>query len=184
MYKILAIMGEAGTGKDTLMQRILATNPDLHEIISCTTRPKREGEREGVNYFYYTPEQFQIKISNNEMLEHTIFNDWFYGTSYDSVKEDCLNIGVFNPAGVRSILSRPDIEVIVVYVRVRDKTRLLRQLNREEDPDVQEIIRRFKTDTLDFSNLDFEYCELINETKDDLDKNVQEVLRLIKNRFA
>ena len=58
MYKIIAIMGEAGTGKDTLMQRVLTADPTLHEIISCTTRPKREGEYEGVNYFYYTPERF------------------------------------------------------------------------------------------------------------------------------
>ena len=55
MYKIIALIGEAGTGKDSLMQAILGLQPDLHEIVSCTTRPKREGEAHGVNYFYYTP---------------------------------------------------------------------------------------------------------------------------------
>lgn len=184
MYKILAIMGEAGTGKDTLMQSVLTTNPSLHEIISCTTRPKREGEKEGVNYYYYTPNKFNNKIIKNEMLEYTIFNNWYYGTSYDSVKEDCINIGVFNPAGVRSILSRSDVDVAVVYVRTADKTRLLRQLNREKNPNVEEIIRRFKTDIEDFSELDFKYCELTNETSEDLNKNVREVLNLIETRFA
>lgn len=179
MYKIIAIMGEAGTGKDTLMQRVLAADPALHEIISCTTRPKREGEYEGVNYFYYTPEQFGQKVLNDEMLECTSFNGWFYGTSYESVRSDCINIGVFNPAGVDSILARPDVDAMVFYVRTGDKTRLLRQLNRENNPDVNEIIRRFKTDTIDFSDLDFEYYELINETQEDLDNNVQEILSLI-----
>jgi guanylate kinase len=41
MYKIIAIMGEAGTGKNSLMQEILKLKPELHEIISCTTRPMR-----------------------------------------------------------------------------------------------------------------------------------------------
>lgn len=179
MYKIIAIMGEAGTGKDTLMQRVLTADPTLHEIISCTTRPKREGEYEGVNYFYYTPEQFGQKVLNDEMLECTSFNGWFYGTSYESVRSDCINIGVFNPTGVDSILTRPDVDAMVFYVRTGDKTRLLRQLNRENNPDVNEIIRRFKTDTIDFSDLDFDYYELKNETQEDLDNNVQEILSLI-----
>ena len=45
MYKIIAIIGEAGAGKDTLMQAFLKQH-DFHEIISCTTRPHREGEKE------------------------------------------------------------------------------------------------------------------------------------------
>jgi guanylate kinase len=113
------------------------------------------------------------------MLECTSFNGWFYGTSYESVRNDCINIGVFNPTGVDSILARSDVDAMVFYVRTGDKTRLLRQLNRENNPDVNEIIRRFKTDTTDFSDLDFEYYELKNETQEDLDDNVQEILSLI-----
>lgn len=154
MYKIIAIMGEAGTGKDSLMQEILKLQPMFHEIISCTTRPMREGEAEGVNYYYYTPEQFGDKVLFNEMLECTVFNDWFYGTSYDSVRSDCVNIGVFNPTGVESLLARPDVDVIVIRVIAEDKTRLLRQLNREGSPDVREIIRRFNADWMDFEGID------------------------------
>lgn len=58
MYNIIALMGEAGSGKDRTLQELLAADPSLHEIISCTTRPKRQGEAHGVNYYYYTPEQF------------------------------------------------------------------------------------------------------------------------------
>ena len=56
MYKIIALIGKAGAGKDTILREIIKSNPDLHEMISCTTRPKREGEVDGVNYFYLTPE--------------------------------------------------------------------------------------------------------------------------------
>lgn len=178
MYKIIAIMGEAGTGKDSLMQEILKLKPEFHEIISCTTRPKRQGEIEGVNYYYYTPEQFGDRVLHDEMLECTVFNDWFYGTSYDSVRSDCINIGVFNPTGVESLVARPDVDVKVVRVVAEDKTRLIRQLNREEWPDVREIVRRFNADWMDFDGVekDFEYIEVSNGQGADLVANAMLVI--------
>ena len=178
MYKIIAIMGEAGTGKDSLMQEILKLKPEFHEIISCTTRPKRQGEVEGVNYYYYTPEQFGDRVLHDEMLECTVFNDWFYGTSYDSVRSDCINIGVFNPTGVESLLARPDVDVKVIRVVAEDKTRLIRQLNREEWPDVREIVRRFNADWMDFDGIeeDFECIKVPNGQGSDLVANAMLVI--------
>ena len=178
MYKIIAIMGEAGTGKDSLMQEILKLKPEFHEIISCTTRPMREGEAEGVNYYYYTPEQFGDRVLHDEMLECTVFNDWFYGTSYDSVRSDCINIGVFNPTGVESLLARPDVDVKVIRVVAEDKTRLIRQLNREEWPDVREIVRRFNADWMDFAGIeeDFECIKVLNGQGADLVANAMLVI--------
>ena len=178
MYKIIAIMGEAGSGKDSLMQEILKLKPEFHEIISCTTRPMREGEAEGVNYYYYTPEQFGDRVLHDEMLECTVFNDWFYGTSYDSVRSDCINIGVFNPTGVESLLARPDVDVKVIRVVAEDKTRLIRQLNREEWPDVREIVRRFNADWMDFDGIeeDFECIKVLNGQGADLVANAMLVI--------
>ena len=185
MYNVIALMGEAGSGKDRTMQAVLAADPNLHEIISCTTRPMRQGEAHGVNYFYYTPEQFGQKVLDGEMLECTVFNDWFYGTSYDSVRSDgVINIGVFNPTGVESLLARPDCNVIVFWIQTNDKIRLLRQLNREEDPDVREVVRRFQADYNDFEDIDFSYIGLINNTPGDLEDNVKEILVQSGRRFA
>lgn len=181
MYKIIAIAGEAGTGKDSLMQEVLKIRNDLHEIISCTTRPIREGEVYGVNYYYYTPEQFGDRVLHDEMLECTVFNDWFYGTSYDSVRSDCVNIGVFNPTGLESLVARPDVDVRIIRVVAEDKTRLLRQLNREDNPDVKEIIRRFQADYEDFYDLsDFNYIEIYNGKDADLKTGAQEILRQLQ----
>ena len=176
MYKILAICGEAGTGKDTVMQSVLRSRPDFHEIISCTSRPIREGEKEGVNYYYYTYEEFADKILNGDMLESTVFNNWCYGTSNDSVVEDAVNIGVFNPAGIYSLLENPEVDLKVVRMRTDDKTRLLRQLNREEHPDVKEIVRRFSADAIDFADLDFSYIEIPNERDTDIEEACRNLL--------
>lgn len=176
MYKIIALIGKAGSGKDTMMRKVLEKNPNLHEIVSCTTRPRREGEVEGVNYFYLTPEQFGDKVLHDEMLEATCFNDWFYGTSYESLRSDVTNIGVFNPAGIDSLLGRRDVEVHVFYVIASPKDRLLRQLNREKDPNVDEIIRRYKADEIDFADLDFEYDVLYNEIYEDLNAGAEAIL--------
>ena len=170
MFKIIALIGEAGSGKDSIMQNILKKRPlQFNEIISCTTRPMREGEAEGVNYFYLTPEEFAGKVLNGEMLEATSFNDWFYGTSYDALRSDCPNIGVFNPDGIRAMSGMPGLDVTVFKIVCSDKTRLLRQLNREEDPNVKEIIRRYKADEEDFCDLEFMYTEIENEDEEDLE---------------
>ena len=185
MYNIIALMGEAGSGKDRTMQAVLAADPTLHEIISCTTRPMRQGEAHGVNYFYYTPEQFGQKVLDGEMLECTVFNDWFYGTSYDSVRSDgVVNIGVFNPTGVESLLARPDCNVLLFWIKTNDKTRLLRQLNREKDPNVREVVRRFQADYDDFDNLEFEMTILNNDVEGDIERNVKEILSQRESRFA
>ena len=114
--------------------------------------------------FYMTPEEFGARVLNGEMLECTEFNKWFYGTSYEALRSDCINIGVFNPAGVESMLHFPDIKVKVFYITASDKTRLLRQLNRESNPDVREIIRRYTADEIDFEDLsDIPHTVIVNE---------------------
>ena len=102
------------------------------------------------------------------MLEATEFRGWFYGTSLDALQEDKINIGVFNPAGIEILSADPRVDLVVYRITASPKTRLLRQLQREQNPDVEEIIRRYKTDQMDFLEADFEYIELKNETSEDL----------------
>lgn len=176
MYRIIALIGKAGSGKDTLMRRVLDSAPRVHEIVSCTTRPIRENEVDGVNYHYLTVEEFENKAKNGEMLEVSYFNDWYYGTSYDSLSDTEVNIGVFNPTGVRSLMRHKDIDLTVYYIVVDDKERLLRQLNREAHPNVPEIIRRYKADKEDFENLsDIPYIGLPNDKAIDLSLNTMRI---------
>jgi guanylate kinase len=123
-----------------------------HEIISCTTRPKREGEVDGVNYFFLTLGEFFQKNAQGEMLETSTCRDWYYGTPIDGLSADAINVGVFNPEGVRSLMEDSRVDLYVVQVIASDKVRLLRSLHREENPDVDEIVRRYLTDKKDFED--------------------------------
>ena len=170
--KILAICGEAGTCKDTILHELLKARPDFKEIISCTTRPPREKETDGLNYHFLTEEQFVQKINEQKMLEYAKFNNWYYGTSFDELNKDNINIGVFNPSGIYQLRDNPNVDLKVIRVVSSDKTRLLRQLVREEKPNVSEIIRRYQTDTDDFAifniNLTEEDFSYSNEELNDL----------------
>ena len=178
MYKIVCLCGEAGTGKDTILQEL--TNKGYYGIVSCTTRPPREGEVDGKNYFFYSQQKFLDYINRGLMFENVVFNGWHYGTSCDSLKENLINIGVFNPEGIRILSQNEDCELLIFRIIASDKTRLLRQLHREECPNVEEIIRRYSADKKDFSNLNFDYIPICNESIYDLSSGVEEILAQIE----
>ena len=149
-YKIIAICGKSASGKDTLLQQVIAHHSDLHEIVSCTTRPPREGEVDGKNYFFLTPNQFVTLHHRGQLLEMSEFRDWYYGTPEQGLDINAINVGVFNPAGIYNLMKNEAVDLFVVQVQASDKTRLMRSLKREINPDVDEIVRRYMTDKEDF----------------------------------
>ena len=172
---ILAIMGKSGAGKDTIANQLSSAYSDFHRIITCTTRPPRENEIDGVNYHFLTLNAFEQKILKNEMLEYTKFRGWFYGTDKTALEQNAINIGVYNPAGYlhlhESLFKNQDVRVIGIYLQASGKNRLFRSLRREERPDVKEICRRFLADEEDFDFLDRdehpEVIRLANNEKGD-----------------
>lgn len=166
-YKIIALFGPSGVGKDAIQNRIASSYEDMHKIISCTTRPKRDYEVEGQDYFFLEPIQFAQKVLDGSMLEATSFRAWMYGTPIDALDKDKINIGVFNIAGIECLLEDSRLEVIPVYVEVSPKTRLMRALSREQNPDCHEVCRRFLADEQDFAKINagdgFDYYVIHNE---------------------
>ena len=164
IYTVLALFGKSGAGKDTILKASCAAHPDtLHPIVSCTTRPPREGEVDGVDYHFLTPDDFTTKALKGEMLEVSRFRDWFYGTELSTLSADKINIGVFNITGINSLLENPSLNVIPIEIYCDDKVRLIRCLNRETKPDCSEICRRFFTDKEDFAHLNFYYGVVMSE---------------------
>jgi guanylate kinase len=181
MYKIIALMGEAGSGKSACLKALLASNPAYHKIVTCTTRPPREGEIDGEDYYFLSIKDFEGKVKNGGMLEWTTFNGWLYGTPISSLSNKNINIGVFNPAGVQRLvkleqINQEKVETKVYYLRASAKERLLRQLNREENPCVDEIIRRLSADKEDFRHIsDIPFIPLDNETIEDYVKMIKTI---------
>lgn len=180
MINLIAIIGEAGTGKDTLLNEVYKENPQVHKIISCTTRPKRDYEVNNIDYIFLTEEEFLYKIRVGDMLEYANFNNWYYGTALDGLNKNKINIGVFNMEGVCSLLRQKDINLIIYRLVVSKKERLLRQLNREQNPDVDEIVRRYNYDLLDFQIMNFDYTSLENENVDHQNYNTYIISQKIK----
>jgi guanylate kinase len=149
-YKVIAICGKSASGKDTLLRNIMTNYPWLHRIINCTTRPPRENEVDGKNYHFLSLEEFVHQDVMGNMIEIAQFREWFYGTSFSDLSKDEINIGVFNPACVYTLMQLEDVDLYVVQVEASAKTRLLRSLTREDNPDVDEIVRRYLADKEDF----------------------------------
>ena len=153
-YRILALAGKAGAGKDSLYKELLERKPDMfNPLISCTTRPKREGEVDGKDYYFISRETFEKMLLNGDFLEACVFNDWGYGTPMAQLVEDKINLGIFNPSGIEYLCDNPSIDLKVLYLIVDAKERLIRQLKREEHPNVDEIVRRYTVDEKDFRYL-------------------------------
>ena len=171
MYKVYALIGKSASGKDTIVQELLKRNKNFHGVVSTTTRPKRDYEINGKDYYFVTEEEFVNLCNEDAMLEVSVFNDWLYGTSKISLDEEKINLGVFNIQGINSLMEREEIDLRVFYVTAEDKNRLMRQLSRENSPNIDEIIRRYATDKQDFAdyNIAFTFTEIENNNDEDFE---------------
>lgn len=90
--KLFVISGSSGVGKGTVLKGFLVKNPDFMLSISCTTRKPRNGEIDGVNYFFLSQEEFQECIDSNKFLEWAEFAGNRYGTKKKYIQQ-CLEEG-------------------------------------------------------------------------------------------
>ena len=82
---LLVVSGPSGAGKGTICQEFMKTHNDCALSVSATTRAPREGEVDGVNYFFLSHEEFKKRIENGGFLEHAVFCENYYGTPKDEV---------------------------------------------------------------------------------------------------
>ena len=162
MGKIFCLIGKCSCGNDTLYKRILAEgNLPLKTLVSYTTRPIRNGETDGVEYYFLTEEQLQVLEQENKIIElrayHTVHGIWKYFTVNDHqinlLKQDYLVIGTLESFQKLRAYFGND-KLIPLYIEVDPGERLQRALNRErlqQEPKYAELCRRFLADEADFS---------------------------------
>ena len=90
---LIIVSGPSGVGKGTICAELRARNPQIRESISMTTRARRNGETEGVDYFYVSEERFNEMAAHGEMLEHAYVhgNQWpMWWSSWSRATMCCL----------------------------------------------------------------------------------------------
>jgi len=143
MSKKIIIVGPGGSGKDYL-RRIMVDRGFTYGV-SHTSRPPREGEEEGKDYYFRDIKFFE---DNQDMfLELQTFNGWKYGISKKEFEEK--DIFILSPAGLRSISKEIREKSFVIYVNPGSEIRLERLHSRNDADDVE---RRYIADIRDFFN--------------------------------
>lgn len=161
MGKIVYIMGKSSTGKDTIFKELLRINKHNYKtIVSYTTRPIREGEKEGVEYHFTDEDGFQALKASGKVIEDRSYPSmhglWRYFTADDGqvdFSSNYITIGTLE-SFVKLRDYYGDSKIIPVYIELDDGIRLQRALNREkrqEKPKYEEMCRRFLADSKDFS---------------------------------
>ena len=90
MSKLIIISAPSGSGKSTIINSIMTNHPELHLAfsISCTTRPPRGNEQDGIEYHFITPDQFRHHIDNGDFIEYEeVYKDRYYGTLKSQIEK-------------------------------------------------------------------------------------------------
>ncbi|HEX2187055.1 MAG TPA: guanylate kinase, partial [Chloroflexota bacterium] len=77
----------SGTGKDTVLRGLRQRDPSLHVLVTCTTRPRRPEEVDGVDYQFVSPQTFETMLAQDELLEHAEYSGYRYGAPKQPVRE-------------------------------------------------------------------------------------------------
>jgi guanylate kinase len=161
MYKIVCIIGKSASGKDHIYRALLEDEEfNFKKIILYTTRPKREGEQEGVEYYFTDNEAADEFEKNGKIIEmrqyETVNGTWKYFTADDG-QIDLENGRYLSIGTIESYVKFCEYfgkeKIYPIYIDVEDSIRLERAMKREKkqkQPQYKEMCRRFLADCEDF----------------------------------
>ena len=164
---MLVIVGESASGKTTLVNMLINANPGYHKVITYTTRPIREGEQNGVDYYFVSEDTFQEMIEKGKFVEHADYRGWHYGLP----KEECIDdyaVAIVTPAGLRA-LKNQGFDIKSVYLYVDRRSRLINLLCRGDD--IEEAYRRNLSDVGMFDGIEAEVDCIVENSKYHMDEH-------------
>lgn len=189
MNRIFYLMGKSASGKDTIYRVLGERRPDLKPVVLYTTRPKREGEKEGEDYFFVDDDVCDRMEQEDRIIElrsyHTQHGIWKYFTAVDGQID--LSAASYRMVGTlesyMAMQARFGGQIVPVYIEVEDGLRLQRALDRERRqraPRYSEMCRRFLADTEDFSEKKLEEAGITrrfnNESLENCVADIEEMI--------
>ena len=173
--KLLVLSGPSGVGKGTVLGELMKRRTDMCFSVSATTRSPREGEVDGVNYFFVSKERFEEMIQNNELLEYAQFVSNSYGTPRAYVEQQLekgMNVILdIEVQGARNIVNMiPD--AVSVYVIPPSYEELERRLRGRGTETEEQIQGRLQTAIEEAKAADFYRYIVVN---DNLEEAVNEL---------
>ena len=175
---MIVLAGASASGK-TEVAKLLAKKYGITKIVTTTTRPKRKGEVDGVDYFFVTPERFEEMIQEGRFVEYTVYNGQMYGSTKDQIAKDkCV---VIDPAGLRCYTSLNDKTIVSFYLDADEETRHQRMLSRGDD--LEKIKSRIAHDRKAFKKENIVKVDYVikNSSDDVLEEVADNIYKIYKS---
>ena len=173
MKKLIAVCGESASGKNTLVKLLLEKYPEtFHRKVSYTTRKPRPGELNGKDYHFVTREEFFNLIMTEQMIEAAEIGGEMYGTCINSLDDNKINVGIFDPQGLEILSNTKDIKLLPFYINTDERIRVRRLLDREIS--IDDIYKRLKEDRRLFDGIrNFPHIIILDNNEGDIASNVR-----------
>ena len=182
---LIILSGPSGAGKGTIHNELLKNNKNLRYSISMTTRQPRDGEVDGVDYFFVSEEKFKEEIEKNSFLEYAIVHSNYYGTLKSNV-EEYLSGGfdVILEIDIQGALKikNSGVEVIYIFIMPPSMKELRDRLVKRGTESKEKIIERFKNAYKEINEYSKYNYVVINDEVENAVKKVEAILLADKCR--
>ena len=176
---LVVLSAPSGCGKDTVFKELCKIRTDCVESVSATTRLPREGEVDGVNYYFKSVEEFEDMINNNGLLEYAKYNNSYYGTPVAGV-EKAINEGkvcflIIEVQGAKNIMTLcPDcVSIFLLPPSIEClKNRLIKRGTESSDM----INNRLAIAQAEIDCADMYKYKVINDTLEDAVADINEII--------